>query len=250
MITAMEPADLDEVTSTAAMMHRVDRKYVLSNMQIDRVLGDLAGALRVLEIDGKRVFSYRSEYFDTADLVSYCDAAYHRRRRFKVRVRHYCDSEASWIEVKTPGNRGITRKDRIPVPDEENIEATCKAFAQDILPKTIGITLESSLHPVLTTSYERSTFLLPGDEGRATLDRHLLMGTSKESSYLPKQVVLETKSATGRTWVDRQLWQMGIRPCRISKYAVGMALAHDDLPSNRWSRTMRLLEVENRAGIA
>lgn len=250
MIDTIKATSLAEVNAAASMMHRVDRKYILSAKQFHRVLASLGSSLRVLEIDGKRTFSYQSEYFDTADLVSYCDAAYHRRRRFKIRVRCYCDCDTSWIEVKTPGDRGITRKDRIPVPKGINVEETCESFAQEILPQRVGLNLEASLLPTLTTCYDRSTFLMPGNEGRVTLDRYLLMRTTKESAYLPSQVVLETKSATGRTWVDRQLWSMGMRPMRMSKYATGMALTHQGLPCNRWSKTMRLLQIENRVGIA
>jgi len=52
-------------------------------------------------------------------------------------------------------------------------------------------------------------------------------------------LVVETKSAGGAGTVDRALWAHGIRPARISKYCTSLAALHPELPSNRWSRTLR-----------
>ncbi|MDK1476545.1 hypothetical protein QNO07_24595 [Streptomyces sp. 549] len=49
----------------------VDRKYILPIADLPLVLSGLADDFRVLEIEERREFGYRSDYFDTPDLDSY-----------------------------------------------------------------------------------------------------------------------------------------------------------------------------------
>ena len=48
----------------AELQTRVDRKYFVPADVFRRMIAELAGELRVLDIDGKRTFGYESVYFD------------------------------------------------------------------------------------------------------------------------------------------------------------------------------------------
>lgn len=247
MISTMPAVALETVVSQAAMMLRTDTKYVLTGGEITRVLNEFGSSLQVLEIEGRRSFAYETQYFDTPEWRSYYDAAHNRRRRFKTRIRQYCDSQTSWFEVKTTGDRGVTRKDRILTAPADFLDDRKRSFASQVLNARLGIGEETELHPTVTTQYYRSTFLLP-DGGRATLDSKLRLSEASTAVEVRDQVILETKSENGRTWLDHQLWWMGIRPRRISKYATGMILAHPELPANRWHQTIQLLNTEPIGG--
>ncbi|MGO2516315.1 MAG: VTC domain-containing protein, partial [Corynebacterium variabile] len=94
----MNTVSLEELNADAAMLTRVDRKYVLRSAELAEVLTRLeqdAPETRVLSIDGRTAHSYRSVYFDTPDLASFMMAARPRRRRFKLRTRTYLDTGAS-----------------------------------------------------------------------------------------------------------------------------------------------------------
>ncbi|MDR7276279.1 VTC domain-containing protein [Catenuloplanes atrovinosus] len=112
----MRPITLDELVARAALLHRVDRKYVVPAADLATFLDRLADDTRILEIDGRHTFRYRSDYLDTPTLTSYLGAAYRRRHRFKIRFRRYEESGARYLEVKTRGRRGDTVKQRIPHP--------------------------------------------------------------------------------------------------------------------------------------
>ena len=62
-------------------------------------------------------------------------------------------------------------------------------------------------------------------------------------------VVLETKSARGAGDLDRVLWSQGIRPTKLSKFGVGMAALHPELPANTWHRTINRHVTLVRAGL-
>ena len=113
----MEPISLAELVERAELLTRVDRKYVLRTADADGLLAAVDAQARVLEIDGRREFGYRSTYFDTPGRDSFLGSGRSHRRRWKVRTRAYLDTGSCWLEVKTRQGRDQTRKQRIEHPD-------------------------------------------------------------------------------------------------------------------------------------
>ncbi|WP_292705309.1 VTC domain-containing protein, partial [Microbacterium sp. SCN 71-17] len=114
-LDVLPPVSLEELTEDAALLTRVDRKYLVplaSAAELLEELGRRPHAPRVLEMDARREMAYRSVYFDTPDLLSFRLAAHGRRRRFKLRTRSYLDTGSTFLEMKTRGARGSTQKDR------------------------------------------------------------------------------------------------------------------------------------------
>ena len=265
---------LTELNSAAGLLTRVDRKYLVPLERAQELVGGLTSEARVLDIDGRRRFSYASTYFDTPGLEAFMLAARKRRRRFKVRTRTYLDTGLCFLEVKTRGARGTTVKRRMSYhPDDASrLTGPGRAFVAVCLAST-GVTgpaaareIAAALRPVLATTYERTTLHLPDAEARATIDtaltwRRLTPGararTTAAGAGAPQALrpahltaaindavavadiaVVETKNPATPSPADRALWDAGHRPTRISKYATGMALLHPELPANRWYRTL------------
>ena len=67
-IQAFRPISLEEMDS-AALMNRVDTKFVFHQKYLPSFLGWLHESYRVLEINNYRSISYHSLYFDTPELV-------------------------------------------------------------------------------------------------------------------------------------------------------------------------------------
>lgn len=241
VIDALPPITLDALNGLAALQTRVDRKYLVAADVADRALRAVAERLAVLDIDGTRSFRYDSLYFDTPELTSYRAAATRRRRRFKVRVRRYVDAGSCTLEIKTRGGRGETVKTRFD-HQAECIDAL-DPDAQRCIDLVLGAEpMAHRLQPVLWTTYLRSTLVDVADRSRITLDRRLaasLVGPAAHWRSLTDEVVIETKSDAGATPLDRALWAAHVRPISISKFAIGMAAHHPELPSNRWSRVIR-----------
>ena len=264
---------LAELNDAAGLLTRVDRKYLVPLERAQELVGGLTSKARVLDIDGRRRFSYASTYFDTPGLEAFMLTARKRRRRFKVRTRTYLDSGLCFLEVKTRGARGTTVKRRMGYhPDDASrLTGPGRAFVAACLAST-GVTgpaaardVAAALRPVLATTYERTTFHLPEAESRATIDtsltwRRLAPGgrtwtagvagapQALRPAHLTAAIdggepvaglaVVETKNPATPSPADRALWDAGHRPARISKYATGMALLHPELPANRWYRTL------------
>jgi hypothetical protein len=67
MLGQFDTADLDQISGTATN-DRIDTKFVLRDSELFELLSGLAGSYRVLDIDGRRYTTYRTQYFDTESL--------------------------------------------------------------------------------------------------------------------------------------------------------------------------------------
>ncbi|MFT4108940.1 polyphosphate polymerase domain-containing protein [Propionicimonas sp.] len=254
-LDALPGIGLADLLEQAALQTRVDRKYLVDADRLPEVIGSVDGDLRVLEIDRRREFGYRSTYFDSPHLDGFLRAGRGRRRRFKVRTRTYRESGETWLEVKTRGARGETVKDRLPyeLADAGRLTAEGRDFVAGVVAQRgAGAVDVAALAPVLHTSYRRATVLVtprvPAHRGRpeperaepasrVTIDTGLVWRRAgcQERLAFPAQAVVETKGGTRPSGFDHALWDAGIRPSRVSKYGVGLA-ALDDLPALKWHR--------------
>lgn len=249
----MNTVTLEELNTEAEMLTRVDRKYVLPTEALTTVLtrldSDVPGT-RVLSIDGRTAHGYRSVYFDTPTLDSFRMAVHPRRRKFKLRTRTYTDSGDSFLEFKAVGPRGVTVKSRFELDGEDaafarddRLSPAAVAWAEELLDQvnpSHGPQIHATdLDPVMWGTYDRTTFLLPGGIGRATVDTSLTwQGIGTAVLDRPGMAIIETKSGNQPSAMDRLLWHTGHRPARISKFGTGMAALHPELPHNRWNRVL------------
>ncbi|GAA2523522.1 polyphosphate polymerase domain-containing protein [Rarobacter incanus] len=243
---------LDQLPPEAALLSRIDRKYV---MEHDRAIDLLRAAQRranqqaatygSIVAGAQAIARYQSLYFDTQDRASYQGAAARRRRRFKVRTRSYLDTGTSFLEVKTRQNRAGSVKTRIPIafaPGMHQLTAVERNFVDERLQDArITATDVGALAPVISTRYDRLSLLQPDGASRVTIDTDLQWGAGGQITTAGGLVVVETKSTTGRSEFDRLLWERRIRPTKISKFGTGCALMWPELPGNAWARVVRTI---------
>ncbi len=237
-VTDLAPISLEEVNAVAELQTRTDRKYIITEAQTEQMVAEFSDAVQVLEIEGRRRFSYESMYFDTEDFALYLDTARRRRQRYKVRSRTYVDSGLTKLEVKTKGPRGATVKTFIDYDpaDANRLTEAARAFVVDVVGRSDAA---DGLVPTLATRYERSTFVDPVAGARMTCDFGLTCMASNGATVSLGEVVCETKSDTTPSSFDRWLWSNGVRPLRLSKFCTGLAALHPEIPANKWHRTLQ-----------
>lgn len=229
----LDPISLEELNSQARLMTRVDRKYFVPRDLFIDLLGRTREDFRALEIDGRRHFHYRTVYFDTPEFAFFRQHVQGRRRRYKVRVRTYCQSGDRLVEVKSKGYRGQTVKDRIAHAGPATI---LDQRARDFVHGAVGADAYR-LQPVLETVYDRITLVRGQQRLTCDLDLHCLAGTDRHDG--PSHVLVETKSGGESGIWDDLLAAAGVREHRVSKYCVSASLLYPGLPSNPWHQTMR-----------
>ncbi len=246
VIGELPGVSLEQLDERAALLRRMDAKYVVDAQAFAELLKRLSGDHEVLEIDGRRTFAYESVYFDTPDLRCFRDHVEDRAPRFKVRTRHYRDTGTCVFEVKLKPAEGETDKRQIPHPsaaidrlDAEAGECLTEALADaDLEPP------EQPLTPALRTSFHRIT-LGPADRAeRTTCDLAIELERPGGGSLRlkPGFVVVESKSEDGDSPTDRILAGLQIEPVSLSKYRTGIALLTDSRDPDAPRPAERLFE--------
>jgi VTC domain len=236
---------LDALNSKAAMLERLDNKYVVHRSVLEAACNEFARSFDILEIDGQRAFTYETCYFDDANHGCYHDHHQGRRRRLKVRVRRYVDAGLCFVEVKLKDKRGITVKKRLKVDWDEYRTLGARALEhvershRDLYGEPFG----RELAPVLEMSYRRITLVAREGGERMTIDQGIsFLRADGQSTTDPDLFVVETKSANGNGQADAILRGLHQHPTDgCSKYCVGMAATGAVSRFNRFRPALRKL---------
>jgi len=226
---------LDELDHRAALLRRVDTKYSAVWDCFLELLDRLRAGHDVLHINGQRVFSYRTTYFDTPKLRCFTDHVEDRHPRFKARTRRYLDSDSCVFEVKLKPGPGETDKRQIdyPASDAERFTESARQCLAEAL-SGAGLEAPAQMAPTLQTAFRRITFASRDSAERLTCD--LGVRLSNPDGDVARMhdglVLIETKTEEGDSTAQSVLTDVGAEKISLSKYRVGMGLvgAADDTP--------------------
>jgi hypothetical protein len=238
-LSGFPAVSLDELDRRASLLRRTDTKYVLTTEQLHELLARLATDHQVLEIEGRRAFSYQSVYFDTPDLRCFRDHVGDRMPRFKARTRLYRDTGHCVFEVKLKIGQGETDKRQIDHPADEvdRLNDAAERCLTDALGDSSIMPLDSPLERSLITRFTRFTLAPVEGSERVTCDREIVLERSGSGAarLSPGAAVVETKSEEGESPADRAIEELGAKSLSLSKYRTGIALLvpemHDPDPS-------------------
>lgn len=246
ILTDFSPISLKEMDS-AALMNRIDTKFVVRESQLTEILKGLLQSHRILEINEERAFDYHSTYYDTEDRLLFNEHIRGRKVRHKIRKREYVSSNLSFLELKNKTNKGRTIKKRTksPIPFAELIDDD-RAFLDDQNKE------HEALISVIDIDFVRFT-LVRNDLGeRLTIDRSLKFIGKKKESGLGGMAIIELKQGSrtrdSHTWTVLDANKVG--PFSISKYCFGMILTDPSLKYNRFKpRLLKLNKLSEHGNI-
>lgn len=234
----MRPISLEEMNEVR-LMNRVDTKYLLTSRQLLDTLRGVCDSYYVQEVEGKRLASYSTVYYDTPDLRMY--TIHHDRHlvRDKVRVRTYVDSHLTFCEVKHKTNKGRTKKKRIQVPQGTLVtqDPEAAAFLAEKQPYPVA-----SLSPNLETAFERITLVNYEKTERLTIDCNLVFNNmvTGTSASMDSLVVMELKQdGRAHSQLKDVLFELRIKPYKLSKYCIGTAMTRPEVKQNRFKKKLR-----------
>ncbi len=249
ILQQFEPISLTEMESVK-LMNRIDTKYVVTTRSLPQILKMAESDYYAQEIDGKRIATYDTMYYDTDSLDMYM--RHHNRQlvRQKIRVRRYVDSDLIFLEIKRKNNKGRTKKKRIAIPlfepTPETIGKTRKEniSVEDFIIKKSRYTWDS-ISPHLNTRFQRITLVNKQKTERLTIDMNLVWEnviTDERKTY-EDLVIIELKRNGNVSSPMQDIMQtLRIHPLKISKYCIGTALTTPNLKRNRFKAKIRMLE--------
>jgi hypothetical protein len=239
-VASLEPLSLQDL-GAAALMDRIDTKFVVPSWVVPELLARCADRYRVLEVNGRRLGAYHTRYYDTPDLRLYHTHHAGRMPRYKVRVRSYLDTGTSFLELKLKTNKCRTVKTRVPL--ESGRDDPLARLSEE---RFFGIAHETepeSLEQTLTVEYSRMTLVSRDVAERITVDVMLTLARDGAVRSLPGVAIVEVKQARHGDSVFREaLREFNLRPGGVSKYCLGIALLEPRAKKNRFRPRLRRIE--------
>ena len=253
-LSQFSPISLSEMEGVK-LMNRIDTKYAVPIAVLPSILEMAKEEYYAQEIDGKRIATYDTMYYDTEDMDMYL--RHHDRQlvRQKIRVRQYVDSNLTFLEIKRKNNKGRTKKKRIVVPGFDICAETKSVLKHKRRPDeevTVAgfINAKSrytwdSISPHLWTKFHRITLVNKAKTERLTIDMDLVWDNvvSGEVMSFSDLVIIELKrdGNVPSRMTDIMLAHR-VHPFKISKYCIGTALTTPGLKRNRFKKKIRLIE--------
>ena len=232
------------------LMNRIDTKYAVASTTLPAILAAAQDDYYVQEIDGRRIATYDTRYYDTDTLDMYI--RHHDRQlvRQKIRVRQYVDSRLTFLEIKRKNNKGRTKKKRMEVPGLDILGTTLGHTkremwsVEDYIADKSRYTWEM-IRPRLQTLFKRITLVNKQKTERLTIDMDLQWNnlvTGIRKTY-PDLVILELKRDGDTVSPMSEIMNtLRIRPFKISKYCIGTVLTTPGIKANRFKAKIRKIE--------
>lgn len=245
VLTEFNCHGLDDLDN-AKLMNRVDSKFILPISFLPNLLLQLKGFYSVLEINDRRTSNYHNQYFDTQNMALYRDHHNGKLNRYKVRRRHYLDTNTAFLEVKLKNNQKRTIKTRIKLSGQADEYALCAQFIQEQMGAT-----SNNLDISQQSGYQRIALANEAQAERLTLDFDLWYQNRRGNNKvaLPGFFIAELKQA--KKSKQSPFYQImsanNIFPSAFSKYCIGCALLyHSSLKTNRFKPILAQLENFNQ----
>lgn len=238
VLAAFEPISLAELNK-AALLDRVEVKYVMPVQVLASILAQVRPAYSVLEIEGQRRNHYRTLYYDTPDFAMFRRHHMGAADRYKVRARQYVESQYTFLEIKHKTKKKRTVKSRVPTAElATHLNGEAEEFLHSHCPYGAG-----ELEPKLWNAYTRITLASKTACERVTLDLDLRFDWLGRRTSLPGLAIAEVKQeAHGASSPFVALMRRhGVRRTSFSKYCLGVSLLHPHVRHNRFNALQRMV---------
>ena len=236
----MQGVSLDQISSIR-LMDRVDSKYVLPLSKLGSVIRTIAPLYYIQEIDGIRIASYETTYYDYPDMQFFHNHINGKLNRCKVRKREYVDCNLQFLEVKRKTNKGQTIKNRIKLNGNEgNFERNAYKLVDKYANADLFL-----LFAILKNHFKRVTLVDREMTERVTIDFNLdfKKAGEEEPVFVPNLAIIEIKQDKSRkSPVRNALFNARIRKFGISKYCLGVALTRQDEKLNVLKKKLRKIQ--------
>ena len=249
ILATFDPISLSEMEGVK-LMNRIDTKYAVPLSALPAILEAAQDGYYAQEINGTRIATYDTMYYDTDSLDMYI--RHHDRQlvRQKIRVRQYVESDLTFLEIKRKNNKGRTKKKRISVPGFGITGDTFGDSKRERWSVEDFIAAKSRYHwselsPHLSTRFHRITLVNKAKTERLTIDMDLVWENivSGESKTFPELVIIELKrDGNVPSKMTQIMLSQRLKPLKISKYCIGTALTTPGLKRNRFKKKIRLIE--------
>ena len=243
ILKEFDSISLTEIAGVS-LMNRVDTKFIFHIDQLNSILLDLKNHYHILIVEKSFTPLYNSLYLDDSNDYFYHEHHRGRNNRFKIRYRHYVDSEKLYFEIKHK-KHGRTLKQRI-LSDTLDMKLSNKQLEFIRNSSAPNLKLQDSL----SVSYNRITLVSKKSIERVTIDVNLSFTSRKNSKKISDIAIAELKQEK----ISRDspyynvMKERYLLPFNLSKYVLGRITLSGETPikHNRFkNKLLQLNKIRN-----
>lgn len=239
MLHEFESIGLKDLNSVK-LLNRTDIKFTFGAELLNGILLEMLHDYYCLEVDGLRCNSYKTLYFDTAELSLYKKHHNGNLNRQKVRYREYSDSNLCYLEVKQKNNKGRTIKERIKTTA---MGSNFKPNELEFLSGELNFD-PSLLYPTVWVNYKRMTFVNKEFTERVTIDIDLNFRNDVLEKKMHNLVIAEVKQDKKNKSAFLDLMRKHrIKQNSVSKYCFAVAATSSKVKQNNFKE--KILSLKN-----
>ena len=238
VLSKFDPIPLSGMDSVK-LMNRIDTKYAISVSLLPELLTLAQHDYFVQEIDGRRIATYDTVYYDTADLEMYVRHHDRQLARQKIRLRRYVDTDINFLEIKKKDNKGRTKKKRMVVSEPTLDHASSEI--SDFIEQKSRYSLPQ-ISRALRTQFRRITLVNRQKTERLTIDLSLRWTNLRNGNMteIPQLVIVELKrDGNSLSPMLGIMNRLRVKPLKLSKYCIGTALTNPLVKQNRFKKKIR-----------
>ena len=235
ILYSFDSITLEEMDSVK-LLDRIDKKFTFRIEKLSAILEDVKNDYKVLDVNGIRINSYKTLYFDTNDFKLYLQHHNGKLNRYKVRFRRYCDSGLNYFEVKFKNNKNRTIKERVK---RSEMHSDIERKSEKLLIEKTPL-LPNMLKPVIWVYYSRITLVSMLSKERLTIDIDLNFKNNENEKSFPNLVIAEVKQAKSEKSPFISIMQKNrIFEGALSKYCFGISCLNNQIKKNNFKIKFR-----------
>jgi hypothetical protein len=247
VVSTFDPVKLEELEAHN-LQERMDSKYLLDTALLPEILEAVQSGYTILNINDTSFQPYLTLYYDTGSYTNYFTHHNGKRPRFKIRMRKYVNSGASFLEVKEKDNKNRTIKTRMQIHDIVNrLSPEYYQFISEVYP--LGLV---PLKPVIWNRYDRLTLVNKSSLERVTIDMNFNAYNQNGLISWSQFAIVEIKQGERslHTAFQQAIKEHSIKQVNFSKYCISMALLTPELKSNRFKPNIERIRTSLQRSLA
>jgi hypothetical protein len=215
-----------------------ESKFILGAKELNKVLEEIKDLYFIVEIEGKRIFKYTSEYFDTEDYSLYMAHHNGNADRYLIKSNEIEGLRDRLFEIKHKSNKGEMFKHKA----SENSNGKISELIQQKTPFEPG-----SLKKMLENQFYRIILIHKTLGEKVTIDLDLQLSDINHKIKLPYLAIVELRQKKYSFSSDfvLSLRRHNIQKTSLNRYCIGVALLNKNVKKNKFKAKLLAIHKIN-----
>ena len=228
-----------DLVPNAILLNRIEKKYLLNNLDFANVINQLSPNYLCLEINNSNINNYYNTYFDTNNFDFYLQHHNNVANRLKIRKRFYETTNTTFLEIKQKNNER-TLKNRMQLNTNKQL---LNADEIQFISQNNFNNPHKDLKSIVQINYKRLSLINKDFTERLSFDFDIEFISPDKSIKLTNLIIAESKQTNAfKSPFINVIKQNNIGQTSFSKYCIAVSKLYPIVKHNNFKKQLTLLE--------